>query len=244
MKSIKTVVLLHGFGETSEIWDIIKPYFSFEYQYITLDYSRISFCQTIEEYADWLYSEIEQLKIQRFVLIGHSMGGYIALAFAEKYKPYLAGLGLFHSSAFADSDERKDTRLKTITFIEKHGSAEFIADFLPKMYADGFRKKNEVYIQKQLADNQLLPAKALIVATEAMRIRPDRTAILKNFDEPILMIIGMKDKFISYQASLKQLSFPKNPYIFILAHVAHAGMIEAPEVCAAAINMFLVQCLE
>ena len=208
MKTIKTVVLLHGFGETSDIWDNIKPHFSFDYHYITFDYSRISFCQTIEEYADWLYSEIEQLKIQRFVLIGHSMGGYIALAFAEKYKHYLVGLGLFHSSAFADNEERKEIRLKTITFIEKHGSAEFIADFLPKMYADNFRKNNEVYIQKQLADNQLLPAHALIIATEAMRIRPDRTVVLKNFDNPILMIIGMKDRFIDYDISLKQLSFP------------------------------------
>lgn len=244
MKTTNIVVLLHGFGESSAIWDSFKPLLSDEYEYITFDYSQITFCQTIEEYADWVYSEIEQLKIQHFVLIGHSMGGYIALAFAEKYKHYLAGLGLFHSTAFADSEERKEIRLKTVSFIEKHGSAEFIADFLPKMYADEFRKKHEVYIQKQLKDNQLLPAAALITATKAMRTRADKTAVLKNLDLPILMIIGMKDKFMAYNAALEQVAYPKNPYTLILAHVAHAGMIEAPNVCAGAVNEFVTKCFE
>ncbi len=238
----KTVVLLHGFGETSDIWQNILPMLSFDYNYVVFDYSRIAFCQTIEEYADWLQTEVEQRKLERFILIGHSMGGYISLAFAEKYPEYLSGLGLFHSTALPDSDDRKEVRLKTVNFIEKHGSAEFIADFLPKMYADSFKKKNKVYIQKQLSDNQLLPKEALITATQAMRIRPDRSAVLKNLDVPVLMIVGQEDKFIPFASSLLQLSMPKTPYALILAHVAHAGMVEAPEVCAATLNAFFVAC--
>lgn len=237
------VVLLHGFGETSEIWDSFKPLLSKEFNLLAFDYSKHTFCQTIEEYADWLHSKIDELKIERFVLIGHSMGGYISLAYAEKYGQYLAGLGLFHSSAYADTEAKKEARLKTIQFLKKHGTAEFIEDFLPNMYNAEFRQKNIGYIKQQLQDNQLLPVEALITATEAMRIRPDRSTLLAQLSMPVLMIAGMKDKFISPEASLAQTMLLKQPYTLVVDHIAHAGMIEAPEICAALVNEFVSACI-
>ncbi len=236
---MKYVFLLHGFGENAGIWDTLKAMLPEEYVYITPDYSKITFCQSIEEYADWLHTEVEERNIHRFVLIGHSMGGYISLAYAKKYGKYLSGLGLFHSTAYADTEDKKDKRDKTIAFLEKHDSAKFIDGFLPEMYSEQFRKKNAVYIEKLSADNRLIPAEALITATKAMKNRLDQTAVLKGANYPLLSIIGKLDNFIPYSDALAQLGLMANPFVAILGHVAHAGMMEAPHVSASIITDFL-----
>ncbi len=236
------VILLHGFGENADIWDTFLPNLPKEFEYILLDYSKIAFCQTIDQYAQWVQSEVEQRKITRFTLIGHSMGGYISLAYAERYPEYLAGLGLFHSTAFADSEEKKKTRDKTAAFIKKKGAAIFIEGFLPNMYSDDFKRKNGVYIRQQLDDNKKLPAEALIQATLAMKERPDRSATLKSLNVPVLFVIGKKDSFIPFEDALSQISMLKKPFVLILDHVAHAGMMEAPQSCAGITTDFLEEC--
>jgi pimeloyl-ACP methyl ester carboxylesterase len=236
------IVLLHGFGETADIWKTFTPLLSTDNEYITLDYSAFTFCQTIEEYADWVHSEILQRKIRYFTLIGHSMGGYIALAYARKHGDFIAGLGLFHSTAFADSEEKKVSRDKTVKFLAKHGAATFIKDFLPKMYHPEFLKRNSTYIKQQLADNQRIPTEALQVATKAMKNRKDTQVVLKNAKYPVLHIIGKADKFIEFSDALSVVASLQKPYVLILDNSAHAGMHEAPEACAAVMNDFLKAC--
>jgi len=238
------VVLLHGFGENPDIWESFVPMLPPKYSFIPLDYSKIAFCQTIDQYAQWLHTEIEERKITRFVLIGHSMGGYISLAYAENHAEYLAGLGLFHSTAFADSEEKRKSRDKTAAFINKRGSAAFIDGFLPNMYNEYFVRKNGVYIRQQLDDNRKLPEEALVQATLAMRDRPDRTPVLKSLKIPVLFVVGQKDLFIPYEDALLQIPMIKNPFALILAHVAHAGMKEAPESCAGIVSEFLEVCFD
>lgn len=233
------VILLHGFGENANIWDTFIPLLPSEFKYHTLDYSRITFCDSIEQYADWVHSEVEQLGITRFALIGHSMGGYITLAYAHKYKEYLCGLGLFHSTSYADNEAKKKARDKTAAFIEKQGSKVFIEGFLPNMYHEDFRRRNAVYIKQQLEDNVKLPEKALIKATQAMRDRDDHRAMLARIDMPVLMIVGKQDPFVGYEDSLTQIGTLQNPYVLIEEHVAHAGMKESPEASAALTSRFL-----
>lgn len=236
------VVLLHGFGETEDIWKTFLPSLNADNEYLTLDYSRFTFCQTIEEYADWLHAEILQRKIRYFVLIGHSMGGYIALAYAKKYGDFIGGLGLFHSTAFADSEEKKTNRDKTVKFLGKHGAANFIDDFLPKMYNDDFLRKNRTYIKQQLLDNQQIPTEALQTATVAMKNREDTRKVLEDANYPVLHVIGKADKFINFDDALSLIPLLKKPYVLILDQIAHAGMHEAPEACAETTNSFLQAC--
>lgn len=236
------VVLLHGFGENADIWDTFLPMLPDNYNFITLDYSKIAFCQTIDQYAQWVHSEIEERKITRFVLIGHSMGGYISLAYAEKHAEYLAGVGMFHSTAYADSEEKQKTRDKTAAFIKRKGTAAFIEGFLPNMYNETFKRKNGVYIRQQLDDNKKLPEEALIQATMAMKSRPDRSSVLKKLRMPVMFIVGKEDKFIPFDDSMAQLELLSMPYILILDHVAHAGMMEAPHSCAGVTRDFLESC--
>ncbi|UBM57185.1 alpha/beta hydrolase [Marinilongibacter aquaticus] len=238
------VVLLHGFGENPDIWDEFLPLLPKHYNFITLDYSKIAFCQTIDQYAQWVHSEIEEHKITRFVLIGHSMGGYIALAYAEKHAEYLAGLGLFHSTSYPDTEEKKETRDKTVDFIQRKGAEAFIYGFLPNMYNEDFKRKNRVYIRQQLDDNAKLPAEALIQATMAMKQRPDRSSILASLRVPVLFIVGKKDPFVPFEDALKQLPKIAHPYTLILDHAAHAGMREAPQSCAGITTDFLEVCFD
>ena len=238
------VVLLHGFGETPHIWEEFIPMLPKSYEYITLDYSRIAFCQTIEQYAQWVHSEIEQRKITRFVLIGHSMGGYISLAYAEKYPDYLAGMGLFHSTAFDDTEDKKHARDKTAAFIEKRGVPLFMDGFLPNMYNEDFKRKHKVYILQQLEDNKKIPAEALIQATMAMKVRPDRREVLEKLDIPVMFIAGKQDHFIPYSDSLAQIPLLQKPYTLTLDHIAHAGMREAPDSCAGITADFLDACFD
>jgi pimeloyl-ACP methyl ester carboxylesterase len=238
------VVLLHGFGENPDIWESFIPMLPKQYNFISLDYSKIAFCQTIDQYAQWVHTEIEQRKITRFVLIGHSMGGYISLAYAEKHAEYLAGLGLFHSTAFSDSEEKKSSRDKTAAFIKKRGSAAFIDSFLPNMYNKDFVRKNGVYIRQQLDDNRKLPQDALVQATMAMKERPDRSNILNKLKVPVLFVVGQKDLFIPFEDALEQIPMIQKPYALILANVAHAGMKEAPKSCAGITSEFLEVCFD
>ena len=236
---MKSVVFLHGFGTSASIWADFIALLPQENQYFAADYSAITFCQTVEEYADWLHLELKERNISDFYLIGHSMGGYIALAYTEKYGKNVAGLGLFHSTSYADSEEKKAARLKTIGFIEKHGAEEFLSDFLPNMFSGTFKKSHSEVVNQIIEKNKNIPAEALISATLAMRQRPDRRHILQNFEKPILMLIGKQDNFIPYQNALEQVALIQKPLIYIHHGVAHAGMIEAPEVFAKVVKSML-----
>ncbi len=233
------VVLLHGFAERATVWDDFTQYLPESNTYLKLDYANLTFCQTIEEYADWVNSELEERNIEKIVLIGHSMGGYITMAFAEKYPEKLLGLGLFHTTAFADSDEKKNARLKTVEFIEKYGTSVFVEDFLPNMYHRDYRKLHKEAIIESLDDNRKIKKEALIVATLAMKSRIDRSQVLEKLEIPVFCIIGKDDKFISYESSLELLNHIQNPDILILNKVAHAGFAEATLVCGSFITNFL-----
>ncbi len=240
---MKDVVLLHGFGETAEIWDSFVPNLSEDFQYHIFDYSKITFCHSIDEYADWLDTLIKEKGINNFIIIGHSMGGYIALAYARKFSEKIIGLGLIHSTAKADSKEKKLKRQKTIDFINKHGVEEFIKDFLPQMYNSHYRKENRKFIMQLLEDNRDLPAEALINATNAMKVRIDQRDFLRSLNIPVLYIVGKNDQFMDYSSNLSEIESLAKPYALIISHIAHAGMYEAPFPVITLTNEFLKACV-
>ena len=154
----KTVVLLHGFGEDSTVW---QPQIEFLQQYFRLiipdipgsGQSQFVPNANIETYADIL-KEIIIIELKNlfpsgegwdgaFSLIGHSMGGYITLAFAEKYPEYLNSFGLFHSSAFADTGEKKETRRKAIGFIQSKGGYAFLKTSIPGLFTKEYYAVNK-----------------------------------------------------------------------------------------------------
>ena len=227
----KTVVLLHGFGEDSSVWSGFVPFLQKDFYIITPDYSRLSNLKTIEEYADFVHKKIVEKGVEKCVMIGHSMGGYIALAFAEKYPEMLTGLGLFHSTSFADSEEKKAVRTKNIDFIDKHGAAAFIKTSTPNLYAETFQKNHPEIIEKHIEYASTLPKEALKAGMQAMRDRPDRRQVLKSLRCSVMFIIGEMDKSVSPQDAKSQIMMPKYFSSSILNDVAHMGMVEEPEEC-------------
>ena len=238
----KAVVLLHGFGEDSTIWNDYALVLAKQYTVILPEYSRLNHLKTIEDYADFVHDEIVEQGIQKCAVIGHSMGGYIALAFAEKYPQMLSGFGLFHSTSFADSDEKKEARNKIIETMKKSGSAVFVRASTPTLYAEEFAKQHPDIITKHIEYASQFSPEALIAGMQAIRDRPDRRAVLKALRVPVMFIIGEKDKSVSPADAKAQIMIPKFFSSSILDNVAHMGMVEEAEHCLAFLERFLLKC--
>lgn len=236
------VVLLHGFGEDASVWGEFVKKLPTGHQYYCPDFASLSHLKSMSDYADWLKAFTDENGLKKIVLIGHSMGGYITLEFAKKHPGSIKGLGLFHSTAMPDSDEKKKNRDKTAAFIEKNGSMEFISGFYPNMFSETFKKDNKESIDKRKALSQKIPEEALIAATLAMKTRKDHQTTLKKLTVPVLQIIGGQDTFIPKEQAIEQSRLLQKPYVLVLDQVAHAGMFEAPELCSSFISTFLENC--
>lgn len=238
------VMLVHGFGEEAGIWDEIAAALEIQYRLIIPDLpgsgeSELTGDMSIEGMAESLFSILRTEKIDHCCIIGHSMGGYITLAFAEKYPDLLDGFGLFHSTAYADTTEKKDIRQKGIAFIREHGAFAFLKTATPNLFAPLTREKNPALIEKQITGLQRFTAAALIEYYEAMIRRPDRTGVLKNAQVPVLFIIGAYDQAVSPADSLAQSHLPDLSYIHLLKHAGHMGMLEETTECIRILESFL-----
>lgn len=163
------------------------------------------------------------------IIIGHSMGGYVALAFAEKYSELLNGLGLFHSTAYADSEEKKQIRKKGIQFIQQHGGFEFLKTTIPNLYSPVTRAENPVIIEEQIDSSHNFSDEALVSYYESMIRRPDRTEILKKTNLPVFFILGKYDTAVPLEDGLKLCHMPGISYIHLLERSGHMGMREEPD---------------
>jgi len=247
----KTVMLLHGFGEDSTVWEPQVNFLQQHFRLIVPDIpgsgqSEFVPNANIETYAE-IVKEIFDRELQSTLpgaggaLIGHSMGGYIALAFAEKYPGYLNSFGLFHSSAFADNEEKKQVRKKAIEFIKEKGAATFLKTSTPALFTGEYAARHPEKINELVEKGAHFSNEALIQYYEAMIARPDRTAVLKNFNQPILFLIGEHDMAIPLQSSLDQCYLPVQSHVHILAGSAHMGMWEEEEKANNILLVFLSQ---
>lgn len=233
------VILLHGFGENASIWDNFIPLLDKNHKYFTPDFSKKKDCFSIPEYAEWLHKEFEKNGIKEAVIIGHSMGGYIAIEACHQFPDKIIGLGMFHSTTAADSEEKKDARDKTIQFLIKHDTEMFIRHFYPNMFSEAFKSANKDFINNNIQLFSKIPNEALLAATIAMKGRRSHFETLKELSFPVFQIIGVYDTFVTFQDALSQSVLPKKPNVLLLDDVAHAGMLESPQICADFINNFL-----
>lgn len=234
----KTIVLLHGHGVDHTIWDRLLPLLSDDYQVVKPNLSLYSY-PSIEGYADEIYRLLTNSGIKNATLIGHSMGGYIALAFAEKYPDFIQGFGLFHSTAYADDEAKKEVRNKMAKLLRNKDSAEFIRLTGGNMFSSAFKAKNPQVVQDHIEQFEKLPAEALAKATEAMRDRPDRTGVLSELKVPLLLLAGLDDQLIPFDKQLNLAPFAKTAYTFVLSESGHLGMVEEPEASAKILRWYL-----
>ena len=241
------VMLVHGFTEDRGIWNALVNAFSEKYRWLIPDLpgsGASDFNKDLESIADFaeaLNAIRREEQIRQMVLIGHSMGGYISLALAEKYPEILKGLGLFHSTAYEDKPEKKESRKKSMEFIRHHGSAPYVRQSLPGLFSENFKNRHPEKIQEQIERYANFNPDSLVQYLDAMRNRKDKTRILKNMKEPVLFLMGEEDPAAPLQDMLEQCHLPQISYIHILADTAHMGMLENTNLCNSFIDRFLDQ---
>jgi pimeloyl-ACP methyl ester carboxylesterase len=228
-----TVILVHGFGEDGSVWNHQLEALK-DFQVIIPDLpgsgkSEMIDDMSIEGMAESIFQLAIQISLKNFVMIGHSMGGYITLAFAEKYPEMLTAFCLFHSTAFADSEEKKEVRKKGIHFINKNGAFEFLKTTTPNLYSPVTKEKKPKMIEQQISSQYNFSNATLVSYYDSMMKRPDRTSVLKTFKMPVLFILGKYDNAVPLADGLQQCIMPHLSYIHILEHSGHMGMQEEPK---------------
>lgn len=229
----KAVMLVHGFGIDSSAWNeqvefLRKDYFVIAPELPGIGASELIEDVSMENLATLMKDIAAAEEVEELVLIGHSMGGYATLAFAEKYPEMLLGFGLFHSSAGADNEEKIASRKKGIEFTKKNGARMFLQTSAPNMFSDDTKENNPTLYEKYLGDLPELNEETVVAYYEAMMQRPDRTQVLEDAKVPVLFVFGEGDAIIPLEKGLEQASLPSTSVIHILKKSGHLGMLEEP----------------
>lgn len=231
----KPVLLLHGFCEDRSIWnEFLAPMEEESYQFILADLpgfgdSPLVESLSIEKMGKILLGFMEALGHDTFILVGHSLGGYVSLAMAEQQGSRITGLVMFHSHPFADTDDLKARRTKGMEFIKQNGHELYVKQLFNDLFYPLYISSHRYVLDRLTYHASNLDTSGIINALEAMRERPDRAAVLENIQCPVQFIIGAEEKIIPKEFSLEQTHLPAVASINILAKSNHMGMFEVPK---------------
>lgn len=240
----ESLVLLHGFMENLSIWDDVIPYLSDKFQLIKIDLPGfgksevVAEIQTMDLMAEEVKKVTDHLKLKDFHLLGHSMGGYITLAFAEKYPLLLKSFTLFFSTYFADDEEKKQTRTKGLRIIKENFRA-FVNAGIPNLFNPNEHDvlEHKIEIAKEIAYTSSVDG--VLASQKGMIERPDRAKVLEDFEGKILVLAGKHDSAVNSEKTIKNLPDNTNIKSYVL-DCGHNGHWEKPEICAAIINTELL----
>ncbi|GAA4014271.1 alpha/beta hydrolase [Hymenobacter fastidiosus] len=239
-----TLVFLHGFAESREIWSDLLHGLPAEYHILNLnllghgtnihdvrDYS-------MEAQARYVAEKLLATGVEKAVFVGHSMGGYVALAFAERWPERVAGLALINSSAYADGEEKKAAREKNVAFVERHGVEKFMESFIRPLFAPVNRER--LTPQREFLEEigKATPAETIIGGMRAMAARPDRTKVLRTARFPVLLVAGKEDVAVPLEQSVAQAPLAPVAHALFLADVGHLAYYEQPELTRQAVADF------
>lgn len=237
----RPLLFLHGFPMHQGIWDPFTDAFITDHTVVTIDLPGFGKSEiipgpfTLDNVAAEINSFIDTHKLHQPVLVGHSLGGYVVLAMIARRPELAAGVVLFHSTASADSAERKESRNKVIEFVNAKGAKEFTTNFIAPLFAD--QQHPAIERVKQIAATT---AKDTVLHyTRAMRDRQDHVKTIKGHEKPTLFLMGAKDQAIPLASVQQQVGDCKTCEISVMDNVAHMGMLEDPTHAAGKIRDFL-----
>ena len=208
------VVLLHGFLENKTMWDKYVSALSKNHRVITIDLlghgetECLGYVHTMEDQADMIFAVLISLRIRKIVLVGHSMGGYVALAFAELYPDKVKGLFLLNSTSRADSDERKINRDRAIKAV-KQNHTNFVRISITNLFSEDNREVFAKEIEKVKLQALKTPLQGIVASLEGMKIRKDREVLLHFAPYPIQVVLGEKDGVLIYDDTIDQIEGTK-----------------------------------
>ncbi|MED1792579.1 alpha/beta hydrolase [Brevibacillus nitrificans] len=239
----KTVVLLHGFCGSSGYWQKVLPALSQSFRVIAVDLrghggsSAPEETYTMETFAVDLAQFTDKLGLGPIHLFGHSLGGYVTLAFAQKYPDKLASFGLIHSTGYPDDEAAKANRDKGAENIRENGMEPFIKALIPKLFAPGHVATMPENVQLAKEIGLFTKPVGAIQTLKGMRDRVDRTEVLQQTKLPVLLVAGEEDQIIPAEKTFT--ANGENIEQVKLQGVGHMGMLEAPEQLTEAIVRFV-----
>ncbi|WNF20872.1 alpha/beta hydrolase [Mesobacillus jeotgali] len=239
----KPMFLIHGFAGSKKYWDKIIPQLANENRVIAIDLpghgeSGMSKDRyAIEDMAETIKELLDHLGMKKVTMFGHSLGGYITLAFAEAHPEYLNGFSLVHSTANPDSEEAKEGRENNAKKIQEEGAESFIDGLSKKLFSPENTEVNAKKIDETVKIGLKTSEKGLISALLAMKNRPDRNQVLKETKLPVLLIAGEKDQIIppekTFTVSREKIEER------VIQNAGHMSMYEQPEELVMVMKDFL-----
>jgi pimeloyl-ACP methyl ester carboxylesterase len=231
----KAVVLIHGYLESSEIWKGFAEKLSEHFRVISLDLpghgnsTLYGECLTMEFLATAVKGLIDTLDLRKIFLAGHSLGGYVTLAFLEKYPDRLAGYSLFHSHPFADTPEVIKKREREISIVRSGRKFLIYPENVSRMFADKNLSRFPDALQHAKDIASRLSESGIIGVLNGMIVRPSRLSVMEAGKVPCLWILGRNDNYISCDQVCSRVRLPENANVHILENSGHLGFIEDEE---------------
>jgi pimeloyl-ACP methyl ester carboxylesterase len=239
------IILLHGFCENNTCFRKQVLLLKDDYTVLTPDLpgfgasAPISLEQaSMNAYADAVKEMVDHTCGEPCIMLGHSMGGYVTLAFAAKYPDALAGFGLIHSTASADSEERRQKRKQALSFISSHGKEAYIRNFIPTMFANASLHPDDV--DMLVSEGLKGPVEGITGAICAMMERQENFELLRSTFLPVFFGVGALDGLIPERDMLHQASLCRNADLCYLDQSGHMGMLEEPQKLCKAISEFAI----
>ncbi|MBK7310402.1 MAG: alpha/beta hydrolase [Bacteroidia bacterium] len=243
----RVVVLLHGYLGSKEIWEKNISELAKTFRVIAIDLpghgqtACYGYVHSMELMAKCVKKVMDSLRLKKYVVVGHSMGGYTTLAFAELFPENLCGLCLCHSTALPDSEEKKKDRARAIKLV-KANKRVYTKDTIKNLFATKNLKylKDEVSFATKIALS--VSKQGAVASLEGMKDRPNRDIILGMVSYPVMMIIGEHDNILPYESLLAQSETIRNKHVLVLEHDGHMGFLESPLVVNKGLKKFINKC--
>jgi pimeloyl-ACP methyl ester carboxylesterase len=239
------IVLLHGYLETSEVWNGFEEKLSLQFRIITVDlpghglsdvYGHV---HTMEFMATGIKELLDSLGLKKACLLGHSLGGYVTLAFLDLFPDLLSGYCLFHSHPFPDPPEALEKRKREIEIVKSGKKNLMYPDNVRRMFADSNLEKFSESLQRLKEAASRIPGEGIIAVLNGMMIRPSRLSVMEEGRVPSLWILGVMDNYIPCDVVQAKVNLPPNAKAVVLKNTGHIGFIEEKELSVKAVSAFV-----
>lgn len=241
------MVLVHGFPDDGSIWTGTAQALAASHRVIVPDMpgvgkTPLDGSSSIAAMAAKIKALLDSLGIEKVVIAGHSMGGYIALAFAKQFPGSVAGLSLVHSTPLADDEEKKKTRQKAIDLILNGGKEAFIKQMTGNLFAPAFRDANPELMREKAAASCEISEEALVNFYRAMMGREDTVDVVQKAAFAVQWVLGREDNVISFKTCLNLCHASAVNFVHLYTGCGHMSMLERPDVLIADLGQFAGYC--
>ena len=238
------LVLLHGYLESSEVWNGFAEKLATDFRVIAIDLPGhgqsdiFGEVHTMEFIVGAVKDLLENLTTGKIFLVGHSLGGYVAMAFLELFPEMLSGYCLFHSHPFADSAAALEKRKREIEIVKMGKKHLIYPDNIKRMFADVNLDKFAEELQRSKDIASRIPGEGIIAVLNGMMQRPSRVTVMEEGKVPCLWILGEMDNYIPYDTITGGINLPDNAEVAILRKSGHMGFIEEESLAAKMVKDF------